>query len=130
MRVKGIERVALEVKDIDESVLLFSKLLGTRFQRQDLKIGSSSIKLAFSSLGIELIQEQDSEFDSLRSFHIRVEDMSEVPSAVSEVGGEVLSKFRVGAMEHMVTKIGSFRIVFVCYSGDDSLEALARSENN
>ncbi|SFJ30063.1 hypothetical protein [Thermoflavimicrobium dichotomicum] len=130
MRVKGIERVALEVKDMDESVELFSKLLGTRFQRKDLKIGSSSVKLAFSSLGIELIQEQDSEYDKLRSFHLRVEDINEVPAAVSEMGGEVLSRFRVGAMEHMVTRIGSFRIVFVSYSGDDSLDALTRSEND
>lgn len=125
MRVQGIERVALQVKDLESAVRLFSDLLGTRFEHYELQIGSVVRQLAFSPLGIELLQEVSAgDFAGLRSFHLRVDDLSEVPHAVAAAGGEVLSEFRVGAMAHITTQLGPFRIVYVSYPGDDAIAAL------
>jgi predicted enzyme related to lactoylglutathione lyase len=125
MQIKGIERAALQVKDIDQSITFFSKLFGTTFQRQNVRIKDSVIKVAFSPLGIELLEEANIEKESLRSFHLRVENIHDVPPAVLKAGGEILAHFTVGEMEHMITKIGDFRIVFVSYEGNDSLKALS-----
>lgn len=125
MKIKGIERVALQVKDIDQSITFFSRLFGTTFQRQNVQINDSVIKVAFSPLGIELLEETDLEKESLRSFHLRVENIQDVHPAVLEAGGEILAHFTVGEMEHMIAKIGDFRIVFVSYEGNDSLKALS-----
>jgi predicted enzyme related to lactoylglutathione lyase len=126
MKVKGIERVALQVKHLDDSVALFSELLGTSFQHQDVKIGGSSLRVAFSDLGIELLQEVPaSDAETLRSFHLRVEDITEVHEAIAAAGGEVLAEFSVGEMAHVVTRVSGFRIIFVSYPGNDALSALA-----
>ncbi len=126
MKVKGIERVALQVKNLDDAVTLFSELLGTSFQRQDVKIGGSSLRVAFSDLGIELLQEVPaSDVQTLRSFHLRVEDITEVHEAIAAAGGEVLAEFSVGEMAHVVTRVSGFRIIFVSYPGNDALSALA-----
>jgi predicted enzyme related to lactoylglutathione lyase len=128
MKVKGIERVALQVKNLDDAMALFSELLGTSFQRHDVQIGDSSLRLAFSELGIELLQEVPaSDDETLRSFHFRVEDIKEVHEAIAAAGGEVLGEFSVGEMAHVVTRVGVFRIIFVEYSGNDALSALADS---
>jgi catechol 2,3-dioxygenase-like lactoylglutathione lyase family enzyme len=125
MRVLGIERVALQVKDLDAAVALFSDLLDTRFECCELKMNGVLRRLAFSPLGIELLQEVPAgDFEGLRSFHLRVEDLSEVRPAVIAAGGEVLSEFRVGRMAHLPTQVGQFRIVYVTYSGDDAIAAL------
>jgi predicted enzyme related to lactoylglutathione lyase len=128
MKVKGIERVALQVKNLDDAIALFSELLGTSFQRHDVQIGDSSLRLAFSELGIELLQEvPPSDHETLRSFHLRVEDIKEVHAAIAAAGGEVLAEFSVGEMAHIVTRVGVFRILFVEYPGNDALSALAGS---
>ncbi|GGF97536.1 hypothetical protein [Paenibacillus abyssi] len=128
MKIKGIERVALQVQDIEVSVERFSRLLGTSFQRHDLQIGEAVTKLAFSPLGIELLEDPSSEQEFLRSFHLRVENIDEVRRSVKEAGGQVLSQICVGSMEHVITQFGAFRIVFVCYSGQEALQALAGSD--
>jgi predicted enzyme related to lactoylglutathione lyase len=126
MKVKGIERVALQVKDLDDAMALFSELLGTRFQRHDVRIGESALRLAFSELGLELLQEVPaSDDETLRSFHFRVEDIEEVREAIAAASGEVLAEFSVGEMAHVVTRVGVFRIIFVEYPGNDALSALA-----
>lgn len=89
-----------------------------------MQINDSVIKVAFSPLGIELLEETDLEKESLRSF-LRVENIQDVHPAVLEAGGEILAHFTVGEMEHMIVKIGDFRIVFVSYEGNDSLKALS-----
>lgn len=128
MKVKELERVALQVKNLDDAMMLFSELLGTSFQRHDVQIGDSSLRLAFSELGIELLQEVPARHDeTLRSFHFRVEDIKEVHEAIAAAGGEVLAEFSVGEMAHVVTQVGVFRIIFVEYPGNDALSALAGS---
>jgi len=117
--------VALQVKDLEGAVRLFSDLLGTRFERYELQLGNVVRQLAFSPLGIELLQEVPAgDFAGLRSFHLRVDDLSEVTRAVAAAGGEVLSEFRVGSMAHIATKLGPFRIIYVSYPGDDAIAAL------
>ena len=131
MKVKGIERVALQVKNLDDAMVLFSDLLGTSFQRHDVKIGDSPLRLAFSDLGIELLQEiPESDVETFRSFHLRVEDIKEVREAIVVAGGEVLAEFSVGEMAHVVTRVGGFRIIFVSYPGNDALSALAGSSKD
>ncbi|MGG1291949.1 hypothetical protein ABE218_11420 [Bacillus smithii] len=125
MLVNGIERVALQVKNINESAKYFSKLFGTTFQRQDIQVQDAVLKVAFSPLGIELLEDSDIDKESLRSFHLRVKNIEDVPPVILAAGGEILSSFSVGKMEHMITKLGDFRIVFVSYEGNDSLKALS-----
>jgi predicted enzyme related to lactoylglutathione lyase len=127
MRIQGIERVALQAKDLDTAMALFSSMLDTTFHQQEL--GGEQRRLAFSPLGIELLQEvPPGDFEGLRSVHLRAEDWDEARRHVMQRGGAVLAEFRIGEMSHLITRIGCSRISFVEYSGDDGLAALSAEQ--
>jgi catechol 2,3-dioxygenase-like lactoylglutathione lyase family enzyme len=128
--VYGLNRVALQVTDLDESVRLFAALLDTSFRRLDLRRPGRLVSLAFSPLGLELVHDSPGDpAEKLRSFHLRVRDIGEMRTRVLRSGGQVVDEFTVGSMKHLITTVGSFRVVFVEYSGDDYLEAIFRPDN-
>ncbi|HLT57961.1 MAG: hypothetical protein LOD91_01730 [Limnochordales bacterium] len=121
-----LERVALQVDDLAVYVRLFSELLDTTFRHHEITSPTEGrVRLAFSPLGIELLQsDQPPGGPGLRSFHVRVRDLQAMRAKVTAAGGHVLSQFQVGQMAHLATRIGPFRILFVEYPGARGMDAL------
>lgn len=125
--IKKLERVALNVPDMDEAVEAFSKVLGIMFEKtvELTQPDGTMIKAAISSQGMELLQElppQDKV--SMRSFHFRVDDIDQAKEQVEAKGGKVLGRFMVGNVDQMICDIHGARIILICYEGDDIVAAM------
>jgi predicted enzyme related to lactoylglutathione lyase len=128
MKILGLERVALEVNNMEQAIEFYSDLFQTSFIEKEFPQNKST-QLAFSELGVELIRESTTTEEKLRSFHLRVDRIEDVKQVVEQKGGKILAPvFEVGIMKHTVAQLGAIRIVFVEYEGRDSIGSLIDSE--
>jgi len=129
MKVQGLERVAINVPDLEEAVGFFSQILGIAFEGHvDLtQPGSKQVRAAISSKGLELLQEiPPHAVTSLRSMHFRVGDLGEAAEQVQRNGGKLLGRFKTGAVEQLISDIMGVRIIFISYPGDDVIRAMEK----
>lgn len=127
MKVEKLERIALNVPDLEEAVQVFSRLLGIHFEKKvELKQpDGKEIKAMISSQGLELVQEVPPLTEmGVRSFHFRVPDLDAAKKWVDNNGGKVISEFPVGKVRQAVCKISGLRVILINYPGDDVIQAM------
>lgn len=125
--IDKLERVALNVPDLDEAVNVFSQVLGIKFEKiVELTLpDGKQIKAAISSQGMELLEESPPLMEtSIRSFHFRVPDLKQAREQVEKSGGKIKGQFSVGKVEEMVCDIYGARIILMSYAGDDVIAAM------
>lgn len=127
MIVRRIERIAINVPDLDAAMEQFTAALGLPFEaviavRQP---GGKDVRAAISSAGLELLQETPpNPLVGLRSGHFRTDNLEAAAEQIRKSGGKVLGTFRVGSVEHMITELMGVRLILVCYDGDSIMEAM------
>lgn len=125
--IDKLERVALNVPDLDEAVNVFSQVLGIKFEKivELTQPDGRQIKAAISSQGMELLVENPPLTEtSIRSFHFRVPDLEQAREQVEKNGGKVKGQFSVGNVKEMVCDIYGARIILMSYSGDNVIAAM------
>lgn len=127
MKIDKLERVALNVSNLDEAVNVFSHVLGIKFEKtvELTQPDGRKIKAAISSQGMELLQEiPPLNETSIRSFHFRVPDIEQAQEWVEKSGGKVKGQFTVGTVKEMVCEIHGARVILLSYKGDDVIAAM------
>ena len=56
MKAEKIDRVHIAVKDLDKATKFFSKMLGTTFSRAPVVNEDISVRVAFSPIGLEIVE--------------------------------------------------------------------------
>jgi len=127
MKVGKLERVALNVANLDEAVKAYSLVLGIKFEKifELTQPDGKRVNVAISSQGMELVQENPPlKETSIRSFHFRVSDFEEAREWVEKNGGKVKGQFMVGQVKEMICEIHGARIILMAYTGDDIIAAM------
>lgn len=129
MEIMKLERVALNVPDLDVACKQFSGALGINFEKivEMTQPDGTVIKSAISSQGLELLEEIPPIAEaSMRSFHFRVVDLDEAESQLNHFGAQALSRFSVGQVEEMICDVSGIRLILLQYEGDDIIAAMNR----
>lgn len=120
-----LERVAINVPDLDEAMRMFESI-GINFGavREVQQPGGTTARVALSRLGVELFETSTAATEvTVRSFHLRVDDVDRAAEEVAKKGGKLITRFAVGKMEEAICSFYGLRIVFVSYPGSDPVAA-------
>lgn len=140
MKVEKLDRVAINVKNLDEARRLFSDLFSTKFTMSPLDTlektehaernsGETKFsKIAFSPIGLELIETSPPcEEEGLRSFHLKVSNLEEAKAEMVKKGVRLVSEFRHGGLKEAIFNRGDLhgvRLVLVEYDAPDVMSAI------
>jgi catechol 2,3-dioxygenase-like lactoylglutathione lyase family enzyme len=87
MRVDQIDQVTINVKNLEESVKLFSESLGITFQPpREVTVGKTRLRFAWSSLGLGLVESDPPEAEGFRAIGLKVENLAELKGKMTDRG--------------------------------------------
>ena len=140
MKVERLDRVAINVKNLDEAKKFFSDLLGTSFEMSPIEtlekkehIASTSDGLVFkgvaiSPIGLELMETSPPcKEEGIRSFHLKVTDLEEAKADMKRKGVRLVAEFRHGGLKEAIfgrDDLHGIRLVLVEYEGSDAMSAI------
>jgi hypothetical protein len=87
MRVDQIDQVTINVKNLEESVKLFSETLGITFlPTREVKVGNTRLRFAWSSLGLGLVESDPPEPEGFRAIGLKIENLPELKEKMTQLG--------------------------------------------
>ena len=87
MRVEQIDQVTINVKNLEESVKLFSEVLGITFlPPREVTVGKTRLRFAWSPLGLGLVESDPPEAEGFRAVGLKVENLAELKEKMTQVG--------------------------------------------
>ena len=122
MNIEKIEPVAVNVKNLDEAVKLFSDILGTTFvDLSDVKVEKTvtehalpfekvksgkggNMRIAIDRTGFLALVESDPpmEKEGLRSIHFKVPDIEQAKAELKQKGIRLTADVKVGGMKEAI----------------------------
>ncbi len=118
MKIEKIDRVVVDVKNLDEAVALFSNLFGITFNiipsskskstqrltdHADRSSEEAKHSIAISPIGLELIQTIPAlEREGLRSFCFKVPNLEQAIAEMKEKGIRLLKEIWVGDLKEAI----------------------------
>jgi hypothetical protein len=105
-----LERLAVEVPDLDGWISRFELVLGPGFQRQSVQQATGTVDVAIHPAGVELLARPDAE-PRLRSFHLRTSDLEQTLTRARAAGWRELDSFDVDGRRHVVFDVSGLRLV-------------------
>ena len=116
MRAEQIDQVTINVKNLEESVALFSDVLGIQFGDPiEAQVAGHDVRFAFSTLGIGLAQ-QDPPEEGFRALGVKVDDVDAMKKQMDERGYTPLSHIQQ-PLKELQYNIGGVRFNFGEYPG-------------
>ena len=86
MRVDQIDQVTINVKNLEESVKLFSETLGITFlPPREVTVGKTRLRFAWSSLGLGLCESDPPEPEGFRAIGLKVENLGELKEKMTQL---------------------------------------------
>jgi catechol 2,3-dioxygenase-like lactoylglutathione lyase family enzyme len=87
MRVDQIDQVTINVKNLEESVKLFSGVLGVSFlPPREVTVGQTRLRFAWSPLGLGLVESDPPEPEGFRAIGLKVENLAELKAKMNQRG--------------------------------------------
>ena len=87
MRVDQIDQITINVKNLEESVKLFSDTLGITFlPTREVTVGSTRLRFAWSSLGLGLVESNPPEPEGFRAIGLKIENLPELKEKMTILG--------------------------------------------
>lgn len=116
MKAEQIDQVTINVKNLEESVKLFSSVLGVKFGEViEAKVAGHNVRFAFSTMGIGLA-EQDPPAEGFRAVGIKVDDVDAMKKQMDALGYEPLTYIQ-SPIKELQYIIGGARFNFGEYPG-------------
>jgi hypothetical protein len=107
-----LERLAVEVPDLDGWVDRFESVLGPGFRRHSVRQATGAVDVAIHPAGAELLAKPDGE-PRLRSFHLRSSGLEQTLKRAREAGWRELDAFHADGRRHVVFDVGGLRLVIL-----------------
>ena len=147
MKVEKIDRIALDVNNLDSAIRLFSNVFGTTFDtvhdkiekgkvKQEKKITKyanknfeeSQIKVAISPMGLELIETVPPiGKEGVRSFHFKVSNLDEAMAEMERKGIRLIGEIKIGGLREAIYSpedLHGARILLVEYEAPIAMGAI------
>lgn len=140
MKIERLDRVAINVRSIEETQKFFSDLLGTKFEMSPLETlekeehvastsdGTVFKGIAFSPIGLELIETSPPcKEEGLRSFHLKVSDIEEAKAEMKRKGVRLVAEFKHGGLKEAIFSredLHGVRLVLVEYDAPNVISAI------
>lgn len=87
MRIDQIDQVTINVKNLEESVKLFSTALGVTFlPPREVKVGNTRLRFAWSSLGLGLVESDPPEPEGFRAIGLKIDNLAALKDAMTQLG--------------------------------------------
>jgi catechol 2,3-dioxygenase-like lactoylglutathione lyase family enzyme len=87
MRIDQIDQVTINVKNLEESVKLFSDTLGITFlPTREVTVGNTRLRFAWSSLRLGLVESNPPEPEGFRAIGLKVENLAELKEKMIKLG--------------------------------------------
>jgi hypothetical protein len=107
-----LERLAVEVPDLEAWIAAFELLLGPGYRRSAVTVAGGEIDFALHSGGVELVS-TPGRGPRLRSFHLRVPDLDAAVSQVERLGWREVDRFVVDGRTQVVVDAGGLRLILL-----------------
>lgn len=141
MKIEKLDRVAVNVNNLDEAVQLFSDILGMRFdmvpagrrkktitEHANRAFEESRNKVAVSTEGLELVEmPQPRPKEGLRSFHLKVTNLEEARAEMKAKGIRLLAELELGGLKEAIYSpddLHGLRLVLVEYEAPTAISAM------
>lgn len=140
MKVERLERVGINVKNLDEAINLFSRILGTTFVKQqwgkaertitehvDRKLVETNRKVALDRTGfLELIEPTPpAEKEGLRNIHLKVQNFEQAKAEMKREGIRLIEEIKGPHFKEAVfhpDDLCGVRLCLVEYDAQDMLD--------
>ncbi len=124
VKVQKLDRIGIWVRDLDEAKGFWGTLFETKFTRNIIvkqKVGSATVKVAFSPIGIELIQPIEPIMDSggVQGFYLKVEDEAKAMEEMKSKGHRIEAYAEIDQLKHAVFNVRGIRFILTEYKGDN-----------
>lgn len=87
MRIDQIDQVTINVKNLEESVKLFSETLGITFlPPRDVTVGKTRLRFAWSPLGLGLVESDPPEPEGFRAIGLKIDNLAELKENMTQAG--------------------------------------------
>jgi hypothetical protein len=107
-----LERLAVEVPDLEAWTAAFESLLGPGYRRSSITVAGGEIDFALHPGGVELVS-TPGQGPRLRSFHLRVPDLETALSQVGRFGWREVDRFVVDGRTQVVLDAGGLRLILL-----------------
>jgi catechol 2,3-dioxygenase-like lactoylglutathione lyase family enzyme len=87
MRIDQIDQVTINVKNLEESVKLFSEALGIPFlPPREVTVGQTRLRFAWSPLGLGLVESDPPEAEGFRAIGLKIDNLAELKEKMTQAG--------------------------------------------
>jgi len=91
VRIDQIDQITINVKNLEESVKLFSTALGITFlPPREVKVGNTRLRFAWSSLGLGLVESDPPEAEGFRAIGLKIDNLAALKDAMTQLGHKPL----------------------------------------
>ena len=105
-----LERLAVEVSDLDGWIDRLEPVLGPGFRRHSVRQATGVVDVAIHPAGVELLAKPDGEA-RLRSLHLRSSDLEGTLKRARAAGWRELDSFHAEGRRHVVFDVSGLRVV-------------------
>jgi hypothetical protein len=107
-----LERLAVQVPDLEGWIHRFEAVLGPGFRRLSVRQATGVVDVAIHPAGIELLALPDGE-PRLRSFHLKSADLERTVARARAAGWREIDSFQADGRRHVVFDVGGLRLVIL-----------------
>lgn len=112
MAVQHIDQVTLSVINLEESMALYSEILGVSFAEPvEATVAGKKVRFAFSNIGIGLAQEDPPGPEGFRALGLKVDDVDALKRKMDALGLEPISQIEE-PLKELQYIIGGARLNF------------------
>ena len=108
-----LDRVAIEVGDLERWIGLFEELLGPGFRRHRVEQATGIVEIAIHPAGIELVRGRPGDSPRVRSFHIATPDLEFAMGVVRGLGWTTIDGLELGGRRHEIIDAEGLRVLLV-----------------
>jgi hypothetical protein len=113
-----LERVAIEVPDLDTWVARFEGLVGPVFERHEVDQHGGVLDIAIHPVGIELVRGKTDVGPRLRSFHLACFNLDAAASRAAMSGWTEIGAFKFRGRRHRILNADGLRILLTEGEGE------------
>lgn len=108
-----LERLAVEVPDLDGWMEAFERILGPGFERHRIRQVTGEVDIAIHPGGVELVAGEPGSAPRLRSFHLTAPDVDISATRARELGWREIDRVVLQGRRHEIFDAAGLRVILI-----------------